>query len=216
MCYSRRFAIAWPSHRRERPARATTPHPHPPVGRSDRDARGVRALCRPSRGLLRLSRARRPFPASPAAAETPTPRVDRAALAAAVNFDPKSGADGVALDAPIAVAAGSGNLFSVRVRPRPVGIGQRAADRRPRRGARDTRPLLPGTQYRIIRDGVGTVGRTRAVDVDLPHADAGRGRRRDDLPGRSHRRCRHSRSWSASTTTSPIRCRAWPCSRTSP
>jgi lipoprotein-anchoring transpeptidase ErfK/SrfK len=55
------------------------------------------------------------FPASPAGAETATPRVDRAALAAAVNFEPKPGASGVALDAPIAVSAGSGNLFSVRV-----------------------------------------------------------------------------------------------------
>src|SRR5882757_6179477 len=55
------------------------------------------------------------FPASPAGAETATPRVDRAALAAAVNFAPKPGANGIALDAPIAVSAGSGNLFSVRV-----------------------------------------------------------------------------------------------------
>jgi lipoprotein-anchoring transpeptidase ErfK/SrfK len=88
------------------------------------------------------------FPASPAGAATATPRVDRAALAAAVNFDPKPGAAGIALDAPIAVSAGSGFLFSVRVASAagwPV-AGELTSAKAWRSQAG---PLLPGTEYRI-------------------------------------------------------------------
>jgi len=97
------------------------------------------------------------FPASPAGAETATPRVDRAALAAAVNFDPKPGADDIALDAPIAVSAGSGNLFSVRVASAagwPVtGELTSAKAWHSNAGA-----LLPGTEYRIVATVSGPSG----------------------------------------------------------
>jgi lipoprotein-anchoring transpeptidase ErfK/SrfK len=97
------------------------------------------------------------FPASPAGAETATARVDRVALAAAVNFDPKPGAAGIALDAPIAVSAGSGYLFSVRVASAagwPV-AGELTSAKAWRS---QSGPLLPGTEYRITATVSGPSG----------------------------------------------------------
>ncbi len=78
-------------------------------------------------------------------------------LAAAVNFDPTPGADGVALDAPIRVSAGSGNLFSVRVATVagwPVtGELTSAKTWRSAAGA-----LQPATEYRITATVSGPPG----------------------------------------------------------
>ncbi len=100
-----------------------------------------------------------PFPASTAAAETRTPRVDRAALAAAaaVNFDPKPGANGVALDASIAVDAGSGNLFSVRVTT-VAGVPVAGLLTSAKTWHSNAAPLLPGTAYRIVATVSGPSG----------------------------------------------------------
>jgi lipoprotein-anchoring transpeptidase ErfK/SrfK len=97
------------------------------------------------------------FPTTSAGAETKTSRVDRAALAAAVNFSPRPGTTGVALDAPIAVNAGSGNLFSVRVTTpagAPVsGMLTSAKDWRSNAGT-----LLPSTAYRVVATVSGPAG----------------------------------------------------------
>jgi lipoprotein-anchoring transpeptidase ErfK/SrfK len=89
-----------------------------------------------------------PFPAGSASAQTRAPGVDRAALAAAVTFDPQPGANGVALDAPIAVATRSGYLFSVRV---TTSAGAPVAGMLTSANAwrSTTRLLRPDTDYRI-------------------------------------------------------------------
>ena len=78
-------------------------------------------------------------------------------LAAAVSFVPKSGTQGVALDAPIAVAAGSGNLFSVRVTTTTGAsvAGMLISAKAWRAG---NAPLLPGTTYRIVATVSGPSG----------------------------------------------------------
>ena len=145
-------------------------------------------------------------------------RARRSALAAAVSFQPRPGATGVALDAPVVVTTRTGRLTAVRVTT--TSVPTTVAPTTPATVATGTTwwanvPLSFGTAYRVVATVAGADGVTAQSTATFRTLTPIATVNASVFPNSGLASASRSRSSSASTTTSTAPPRGRRCSATS-